>query len=1033
MTFVSLKTHSYYSFLDGASSPEALVQRAASLNMTALALTDLNGFYGVIPFYRECQRLGIKPIIGATLTIEGDDQITLLCINQAGYRDLSQLITRSYAGRDKGDLAVTLEQIAAASGHLIALVGSPESLLARLIQRKDLSHARTLLKSYQDSFLPSQLYVALSLLGGESDTTRCKRLAQLAAEQSIPVVATNNIRYATQEEGTLHDVLRCIKAGVTLDNAHHVIAGNHHCYLKDPGKMQRLFHRYLDAVNNSIAIADRCHVSLDFSCYRFPSFEVPESETVDSYLHKLCLENIPTKYTPPTIATANERLSHELQLIAKLGLSGYFLIVWDLVQFARSKNIPVQGRGSAANSIVAYILGITPVDPIAYNLFLGRFLHDEMTSMPDIDLDFASTRDPSETNREDVIQYVYKKYGANHVAMVCTFITFQGRSAIREVGKVLGMPSHLLDKMARVSGHHSPKTAMKELTDTKEFIPLLASKKWELFTSLVEKIAHIPRHISIHVGGMVIASTLLADLVPLEPGRMENRIVCQWDKDMIEDAGLIKIDILGLGMLAVLRETCHLISESTGVTVDLEKIPADDPQVYKQIAEADTVGVFQVESRAQMQSLPRTKPQNFEELGVQVAIIRPGPLQGNMVTPYIKRKQGIEPVTYLHPSLEPILKETLGVILFQEQVLKVAVVAAGFTPAQADALRRAMSRKRSQEAMEALRQQFIQGAAEREICEMDATTIFSTLEGFALYGFCKSHALSFARIAYVSGWLKQYHPIAFVAALLNNQPMGFYSNESLIEDAKRHGIEVREVDINRSRKRCHVEEGALRLGFILVNGLNDEATEMILKVRQTEGSFQSLRHFMATVNIISMKGVESLIEAGAFDSLGLERRELLWQLWLLQKEGTSDNLATQSIQPPPLPTSSQWTLMKGEYRAIGFAPQRHPMKLLRPKLPPALARSSDLKSLEDGASVLVAGVVSCLQKPPTAKGFAFITLEDEFNMMNVIVRPDLYKKERSLIRQEPILIIRGTLQKQEGILNIQANRIYGALMHVEIN
>jgi error-prone DNA polymerase len=442
------------------------------------------------------------------------------------------------------------------------------------------------------------------------------------------------------------------------------------------------------------------------------------------------------------------------------------------------------------------------------------------------------------------------------------------------------------------------------------------------------------------------------------------------------------------------------------------------------------VGVFQVESRAQMQSLPRTKPSSFEELGVQVAIIRPGPLQGNMVAPYIRRKQGLEPVVYLHPTLEPVLKETLGVVLFQEQVLKVAVAAAGFTPAQADALRRAMSRKRSQQAMEALKEEFLNGAARQGISSNDAADIFHTLEGFALYGFCKSHALSFARIAYVSGWLKRYYPTAFVAALLNNQPMGFYSNDSLVEDAKRHGVVVKDVDINRSQKRCHVEYDALRLGFILVNGLSDQSVDQIIAIRDQVGPFQSLQHLLKWI-AIDAKGMEGLIEAGAFDSFGHSRRELLWQLWLINKEGPQEALAPIPVQAPQLPASSEWALMQGEYRSIGFSPQRHPMKLLRSKLPPKLLRSIDLQELEDGHSVLVAGVVSCLQKPPTAKGFAFITLEDEYGMMNVVIQPKLYQKERSVIRQEPMLIVRGVLQKRDGMINIQATRVYGQLMAVD--
>lgn len=1015
MSYVELCCRSYYSFLEGASSPDSLAFQAAAQGMTALALTDRNGLYGALSFYRDCRSAGIKPIIGAQLTIEGGNEIVVLCTDAAGYTKLSLLITDAHRGRDKGDPLVTWQHLQRfAGGGTICLLGGKFGSL-EYVER------------YCELFGVGNLYIALTHHHDAGDKARCQAFAQEAKTLGLPIVATNAVCYGKKQEGHLHDVLLCIKNHVTLTESHHHRPGNHQRYLKSAETMSHLFKDYPEAIQNTLLIADRCNVSLDFSSYRVPDFPIPTGHTVDSYLAELCFQRVASRYPTPT-DTIKAKVNEELALIQTLKLSGYFLVVWDIVEYARSLGVPVQGRGSAANSIVSYVLGITPVDPVAHRLFLGRFIHEGMTEAPDIDLDFASARQEDIPDREDIIQYVYNRYGTDHVAMVCTYITFQARSAIREVGKVLELPEHFLDQMARLVGRYGMKEVFGEFERTAELTADLKAESWKHFKELVIAISDIPRHIGIHVGGMIIASRPIAELVPLEPARMEGRVVCQWDKDMVGDAGLIKVDILGLGMLSVLREAQWLMRDGYGVEVDLSALPLDDADVYASIGRADTVGVFQVESRAQMQSLPRAHPRNFDELGIQIALIRPGPLQGNMVAPYIKRRQGEEAVTYLHPSLKPILEDTLGVILFQEQVLMVAVAVAGFSPAQAADLRRAMSRKRSQEAMQRLKQSFLEGAKRNRIPIKQAEMVFHALEGFALYGFCKSHALSFAKISYVSAWLKEYHPAPFLAALLNNQPMGFYPSKTLIDDAKRHGVTSHPVDMNASMSRCHVvDRQQVQLGFNMVKGLDAGAAKAIVALREHGGRYASLRDFVQRTRL-RRQATEYLIQAGGMDNLGLERRELLWQLWLLQRMGLflEDLFQGQEIAAPALPASSAWDLIRGEYNAQGFSAQRHPVALLRERLKlKGVITSNLLVGLPQDSVVTLVGVVVCRQRPPTAKGFAFLTLEDEFGIMNVIIAPKLYEVVRSAFRQSSLLCVRGTLQKRDGVINIMATHLKG--------
>ncbi len=881
--------HSYYSFLEGAASPEELVARAKSLGFSSLAITDRNGLYGASSFYQACVNAGIHPVIGAHL---GD--VTLLCENGQGYQSLGALITEAQRRAPKGEVAITWDLFEKYSGGLFCLIERVE----------DIERAQAI-------YGHDRVYGMLNFHLEEGDERRCHKLMQ------IPCVA-GRVYYAEKEQAKLFDVLTCIRHGVTIENSAALRAGNAERYLRP---LEELYGQFRGVIEQSEELLQRCNVQLDFRRFRTPKFH-------GANLRKLCEAQAKPHH--------KEALETELTLIEKLDMTDYFLIVWDIVAFAKKRGIPCQGRGSAANSLVAYLLGITPIDPLEHELFLGRFIHEGMTNVPDIDLDFAASRDSGMPDREDVIRYIYEKY--DHVAMVATFITFKKKMARREVLKVMG----------------------EERED------------------LIEGLIGIPRHLSIHVGGMLIAARPIHELVPLEPARMEGRVVCQWDKDMVDDAGLIKLDILSLGMLAVLRD----------VGVDYNNLTFDDPSVYEMISNADTIGIFQVESRAQMQSLPRTRPQNLKELAVQVAIIRPGPLQGNMVQPYIKRKQGLEPVSYPHPSLEPVLKETLGVILFQEQVLKVAVAMSGFSEQQAANLRRSMSRKRSKEAMEALRADFVAGAEDK----VAADHTFDLLLGFASYGFCKSHALSFAIIAYQSAYLKRYYPAHFTAAILNNQPMGFYPNETLLEDAKRHGVEILPPDINKSRFRSTATGKQLRLGLNLIKGIAEPLVE-------EHQPYQSLFQLM---NHLPRDTIEALIEAGALESLGISRRGHLWQLFA----GDQPLAST-----PQLPSQSQWEKMLSEFRMMSLSTTGHPLAFLRADLTHQGYDSS--KTLRDGLCRVV-GLQVCRQRPPTAKGFIFITLEDEFGLINVIIPPNVPADTDG-----PFLSVTGTY---EGI-NLRAKRV----------
>ncbi len=894
--YVELHLHTAYSFLDGASLPEELIGRAADLGYQALAITDHDGLYGAMEFAQLAHAAGIQPITGAEITLTGGSHLTLIAINRTGYANLCRLITAAHrAGRADRVPRLDPALLSAHTEGLVLLTGCRQSQLARLVDAGRYQEAERLVREYVAWFGPDNVIVELQHNLVFGDTERVRRLVQLAEHLHLRFAATGNVHYHDPHRHRLHDVLVAIRHRTTLDQCHQQRRPNAMFALRPAGEMARLFARYPAALTTTRWLADRCTFNLATDlAYTFPTYPAPDGETPDDLLARICWEELVRRY-PENRERAEARLREELAVIRKHGLAGFFLLYRDLLLLAREvaeevrgqgsaqarHNLPPgRGRGSSVSSIVCYLIGLSHVDPLAHQLFFGRFLNDEMASIPDIDLDF-----PREI-RERLIERVYERYGHDHAALVCAFATYKLRSAVRDVGKALGLPQPELDKIAKLSEPRSASALRHEL----ERIPGYADKKdappWRYLVELSEQLAGFPRHVTQHVGGMIISSSPLCEFVPIQPAAMEGRFICQWDKDSCDDARVVKIDFLALGMLSLVEECLELIAASGKPPVDLSRIPFDDARVYDMICAGDTIGVFQIESRAQIQMLPRTRPRCLDDLIVQVAIVRPGPIVGGAVKPYVAHRQRertsflpVEP-HYDHPCLEPVLRETHGVILFQEQVLQVAMALAGFTAGQADMLRRSMSRKRSREAMLRLWQDFRAGASRNGVPVETAKAVFQKLLGFASYGFPKAHAAAFAVLAYQSCWLKRYYPAEFTCALLNNQPMGFYPPHVLIGDAKRHGLRILPPDVNLSGVRCSVEgRNGIRIGLGYVKGLGEALARSIVREREANGPYRSLADVIRRV-VLPRELVERLILVGAFDCFGLGRREALWQLGL---------------------------------------------------------------------------------------------------------------------------------------------------------
>ena len=1024
MEYVELHCHSNFSFLDLTrssiililamricASSEDLVAQASKLGYESLALTDHNGLYGVVRFCTEAKRQNIKAIVGSEITLDNGTHLVLLVKNELGYRNLCRLLSQAHLKSEKGKTRVDFDLLGGHAEGLIALSGCMKGEIPEAILKGEEAHAANRAIEYAEIFGVDHFYLELQHHNLPVHEYLMDKMTRLANLTQLPLVATNNVHYAEPKGRYLQDVLTCIKHHTTLDEAGTLLYPNGERFLRPPLQMVRRFAKCPEAIRNSSVIAGRCQFSLDRLATSLPDFEVPERESAKSYLSKLVFEGGQKRYHLLTDRIKGQ-LEHELKIINRLDLAGYFLIVWDIARFCREKKILCQGRGSAANSAVCYCLRITAVDPIGLNLLFERFLSESRNEPPDIDIDIANNR------REEVIQYVYEKYGRDHAAMVCEVISYRGRSAVRDVGKAIGFSVEEVTKLSKVISSYSSVDELPERLEKADFSP--ESKRVKMLIALCQQIKKFPRHIGIHVGGMIITRHPLSSVVPIENATMPGRSVIQWDKDDSADAGLIKIDLLGLGMLTLIDRAFQLIEKLYGVTIDPAQLPYDDPKVYDLLCSAETVGIFQVESRAQMNTLPRHQPREFYDLVVEVALIRPGPIQGDMVHPYLRRRNGEESVSYPHPSLEPILKRTLGVPLFQEQGMQVAISTAGFSPSEADELRRAMGHKRSRERMEALGDRLIRGMKRNGIKLKEAELIFHQLAAFADFGFAESHAASFALLVYLSAYLKLYYPPVFYCSLLNSQPMGFYSTSTIVYEAQRRGVKMLPVNVNRSRYDCTVEEDSVRLGYRYLKSFGESVHEKL--DREIERSdYKSIRDFINRVEL-SRSAFEQLAMSGAFDCFVVTRRQALWEILAVLNVSQGElglEMEPDMKSASRLPQMTTVEEIASDFKSMGLSPGEHPMSLVRSFLKrEGILCANDLYHINSGQPVVVAGAVVIRQRPMTAKGFMFVTLEDEFGFLNVVVKPDLFKKYRDTLVMENALIVKGILEKRDGVINI---------------
>ncbi len=1061
--YVELHCHSGFSFLDGASHPEELVLRAAELGYTALALTDHNGLYSSMEFAQAARSAGVRPITGAEVTLrecfpgrqepDGGHHVTLLAENPTGYANLCRLLTRAHMDSPREDPRLPLPALLERPEGLILLTGCRRSPVWAALQ-SSAADAEAITSLLIHAFGPGSVFVELQDNAVKGDAQRNRALARLAGRMGLGVVATGDVHYHRPGRSRLQDVLVAIRSRTTLDGAHAARRGNRLFHLPEPWEMRHRFRTRPEALTNSVLIAERC-AAFDLTedlGYEFPDFEGSARGGALETLAALCLDGISRKYAPGSREEreAEARLHTELRLVDLHGLAGFFLVYRDIMELARDVARdargdspraraglpPGRGRGSSVSSIICYLIGLSHIDPVKNDLFLGRFLNEALRSVPDIDLDFP--RDI----REKLILRVYEKYGREHTGLVCTFPTYHLRSAVREIGKVLDLPTGELEKLAKLAEHRSASALADEIASLPGFRERADAPLWKMLGELAEDVAGLPRHISQHVGGMIISSRPLVEIVPLEPAAWEGRVLCQWDKDSCEDAGFIKIDFLALGMLSLVEDAVDLIAVRTGEAPDLSRIDFQDEVVYDRICSGDTVGLFQVESRAQIQMIRRTRPRNLEELAIQVALVRPGPIVGGAVNPYVRRREMLREnpdfkVPYLHPLLEKPLAETLGVIIYQDQVLTVSQALAGFTDGQAESLRRAMSRKRSKEAMQAHWEAFRQGALARGVDETTAREVFQQVTAFSEFGFPKSHAAAFGLLAYQSAWLRQYHPLEYYVALFNNQPMGFYSLDALGRDARRNGIRTLLPHVNRSAVACTAEGNDLRIGLGFVRGWGAQIAEEVVAERARRGPFTSLADFLRrTPAALRRPAVENLVWVGGFEETGLTRRELLWQagLWLGPEtdDGRSGGRDDQAQTELPLddpyaglafPDLGPADRMVAEYRMLHFSAALHPLSLLKEQLPPGTVTSDRLPDVRQHATVQVAGLVTARQRPGTAKGYVFILMEDEAGAVNVIVKPDVYERDKNAVRLEPFVAVRGRLQKDGASLNVIADQV----------
>lgn len=1032
--YVELHAHSSYSFLDGASLPEELAVQAAELGYPALALTDHDGVYGSLEFAHAAKHFGVRPITGAEVTLADRSHVTLLVETQQGYANLCRLLTAAHAhtrtpgkeAQPPAEPALDQRLLEELNEGLICLSGCARHGLA---VRNPNAAARLAQAFGRERFL-----VELQRPYERGDARRNAVLRQLAESLGVPTLVTGDVHAHHLRRAPLQDVLVAVRHRSSLDGCEAERRGNHECVLLSPGEIVERFPEDRAAVARTVELAERLRFDLTEELgYRYPDFsDSPEPAIVQ--LAHVCKRAFEDRYPRGhrLRREARARLDEELKLIDELCLAGFFLLHWDVLELARRCALevrghgsprhalpPGRGRGSSVGSLVCYLTGLSHVDPVGAELSLGRFLNRELNAVPDIDLDFP--RDI----REKLIVAVTERYGREHAALVASFATYRSRGAIRDVGKALGLPYAELERIARVSEGWNATRVAEELQLLPDADRKLMSPRWRAFAELCREIAGLPRHISQHPGGMVISSRPLVELVPVQPAAMAGRQMCQWDKDSCADAGFLKIDLLGLGMLSAVEDCVEQIASLRGQPIDLSRIPLDDKAVYDDIQRADTIGDFQIESRAQMQSLLRTLPENLDDLTVQVALVRPGPIQGKAVHPYIEHRQRLRedpafvpPVD--HPLLADCLRSTLGVVVFQDQVLEVAIALAGFSVGEAEGLRRAMSRKRSHAALEAYRGRFVAGALSKGVDGETADMVYDKLVGFSGFGFPKSHAAAFGLLAYQSAWLRHHYAAEFLCSLLNAQPMGFYPPATLVRDGQRRGVETRPPDVNVSAAKCVVEDGAVRIGIDYVNGIAEDDAHAVVAERDRAGVFANVRD-LAQRTRVSEHGLETLIVSGACDCFDLPRRQLLWQLGLVPREqtvpgsGGEEKQLALPLEPtaatPDLPEPTVWERMLADYRTTNLSVGVHPLELLRPHLPEGVLSSRELESAPNRAQVAVAGMAVARQRPATANGVVFMLIEDEFGAVNLIVPPTVYDRHRAIVRGEPLLLARGRFER----------------------
>jgi len=1058
--YVELHVRSAFSFLEGASLPENLMIRCRELGMSAMALLDRNGLYGAPRFHVTAEKLGLRAHVGAEIAVrDAGDRVRppawvphcvpvepvrfpLLAESATGYRNLCRLITR-YKLREgtKAEGSATLADVQEHSAGLICLTGGDEGPLAAALASGGFDEAQSEVQGLVNLFGKQNVYVELQRHFDRNEEHRNQAAVRIARTLGLPLLATNGVNYAAAHDREVMDVLTTIRHHCSLETAGRLLAVNAERYLRSAGEMEELFRDLPEAIANTQELSARLSYKMCDLGYHFPNYPVPEGDTMQSFLEKRVAEGLRGRYLqkrkPKLFEKAKQQADRELELIGQLELAGYFLIVWNIVEFCRKEGILVQGRGSAANSVVCYALGITAIDPVDMGLLFERFLTAERGEWPDIDLDL-----PSGDHRERAIQYVYQRYGELGAAMTANVITYRGKSAAREAGKALGFDAETLNRLTKLVGAwewKGPKDTLDQSFRTAGFD--IHHRRVAKYLQICERMQDIPRHLGQHSGGMVICAGHLSEVVPIEPASMPGRTVIQWDKEDCSDMKIIKVDLLGLGMMAVLGDCVNLVPQHYREPLDMGQLPQNDPEVYRTLQRADTVGMFQVESRAQMSALPRNRPEHFYDLVVQVAIIRPGPIVGKMMHPYMKRRQGKEEVTYAHPLLEPVLKRTLGVPLFQEQLIRMSMIVANFSGGEAEELRRAMGMRRSQARMRELEIKLRRGMTDNGIRPKAQEEIVQSIASFALYGFPESHAASFALIAYASAYLKCYYLAAFTAAMLNNQPMGFYSASTLVKDAQLHGLRVKPIDVLHSDWFCTLEPEAnqepevqgkqrfaMRLGLLYARGLRKEAGEALVRARKIQ-AFDSIHNLALRVPELCKSDLTMLARVGALNSLGegTHRRDALWQV---EYTGRAAGPLLRDLPEPDEVTPSESPLaqmtieerLAADFQGTGVTVGPHPMAYQRSRLSEmGIIRARDLKNFPHGRKTQIAGCVIARQRPGTAKGFVFLSLEDETGISNAIVTPAVYEQYRRIVTYGKFLVIEGKLQNQENVISVKAD------------